>query len=833
MLEKLRPRDSSTDHLFVGTDRFFYFTVSWDSSSKQLCTEQSYVDQADKSARDSATNDRCLIDPSSQFMALFLQDGIVSVIPLLSKGKRKGGSNCIDGLGDPISTRISAMTLRSCAFLYPRPCDKASIQLALLYEDAHQRMFVSIRQLEYIAGGAGEPGYVSLDDEIGEISDIELGASHVIPVPQPFHGFLVLAETKISYFSSPSDRAGLEQPLDKAAQFVAWTAIDECRYLLADEGGLLHLLMLETEESLVKSWKLDTIGQTSRASVILWLNNGYVFVGSHQGDSQLVSIQFGKVEILQTLSNIAPVLDFAIMDMGRGSSGNHSNEYSSGQARIVTGSGVFSDGSLRSVRSGVGMEEQGVLGEMSNATDIFALRSSANTEHHDVLVVSFVDETRLFLFGLDGEVEEQAEFNSLKLSEPTILCSEVAEHRLIQITPAVIRLIDFESGRVLNEWSDPEGHTLTSASASQREVIVSIGGLEVATFTLGTDILLQARRKFFEGQIACVHVSDLRPGIGFVGFWQNTDIAVVGTEDLQTVKKQAFSEESTSIPRAILLEHLIRPTSEKQATLLISTAGGEVVTFLLNLNNLEFSSRNVTVLGTQQANLKAIPRGETGMSSIFAICEHPSLIYGSDNHIVFSAITAENTIAVCDFNSEFCPGAVAIATPSDIRIALVDTQRTTNVQTLHVGELVRRIAYSSTLKSFGIGTVHRTLEGMEEIITSRFKLADEVLFKELDSFDLNSDELVESVICAELEEDDDEPRETFVVGTSYAEDVGDDAVRGRILILAVTGERKLKLITALPVKGACRVLGTLQGKLLAGLMKTVGSPLHSARDHRG
>ena len=43
----------------------------------------------------------------------------------------------------------------------------------------------------------------------------------------------------------------------------------------------------------------------------------------------------------------APILDFAVMDMGGRDGETQTNEYSSGQARLVTGSGGWEEGSLR------------------------------------------------------------------------------------------------------------------------------------------------------------------------------------------------------------------------------------------------------------------------------------------------------------------------------------------------------------------------------------------------------------------------------------------------------------------------------------------------------
>ena len=152
------------------------------------------------------------------------------------------------------------------------------------------------------------------------------------------------------------------EPLKEATIFVAWERIDEQRFVFADEYGYLYLFMLVLDDlGQVETWKLDRVGKTSRASILVHLDAGYVFVGSHQGDSQVVRITGEKpLEVTQTFANIAPILDFTIMDMGNRSGEGQANEYSSGQVRFVTGSGAYQDGSLRSVRSGVGLEDEGV-----------------------------------------------------------------------------------------------------------------------------------------------------------------------------------------------------------------------------------------------------------------------------------------------------------------------------------------------------------------------------------------------------------------------------------------------------------------------------------------
>ena len=184
MLERLRPANASTEHLFVGTDRYMYFTVSWDSQARQLRTEKSYQDQAEKAARDSQTEDQCLIDPTRRFMALLLYEGIVTVIPIHQQGKKKGTGEP-GTLGDPVPARISDLFVRSSTFLYPRKTDAEQLKLAFLHEDNQQKVCLNIRKLEYVAGGSGESGSADLEKTLGAQDDLELGASHLIAVPAP------------------------------------------------------------------------------------------------------------------------------------------------------------------------------------------------------------------------------------------------------------------------------------------------------------------------------------------------------------------------------------------------------------------------------------------------------------------------------------------------------------------------------------------------------------------------------------------------------------------------------------------------------------------------
>ena len=779
------------------------------------------MDMSSRIERGSQSVERCMVNPTKQFLTLEVFEGILTVIPLFAKAKGKSVASW--ALGDPISSRIEERIIRSWTYLHQpeaRPNSKAAQpKVAILYEDNAQTCRLSLKRMAFAHGGSGEPDTADfIPENTPGNFDVDISSSHLIPIEAPSYGFIVLAETSLTYWNETTMEKELE-PLEEATIWAAWTQVDSCRWLLADDYGRLYFLMIvlggESGADVV-GLRLDRLGEITRPSTLIYLDGGYVFVGSNYGNCQVVKVREGGLEIIQSLSVIAPITDFTIMDMGSRSGDGQVNEYSSGQARIVTGSGAFQDGSLRSVRSGVGLEDLGSLGRLEHINNLFSLRSSFEQQHCDILVASFINESRVFTFDAEGDVEEVESFRGFNLEEGTLLAQNLPQNRLLQCVGSGVRLIDAENGMVIAEFPS-RGKPVVAASTDDRYLALSLDGVEAVVLDLDAELRVVAKKAFGTGQqISCLHVPDMIKGICIVGSWHTADIALLRIDTLEIIQTVSISSDEGAVPRSILLTQLL---PDHMPTLLVALADGNVITFDMDSSNLTLTNRKSTILGTQQANLKALPRDD-GTFQVFATCEHPSVIYGSEGRIVFSAVTAEKASCICSFDSQAYPGAIAIASPDNLSIAVVDNERTTHVQTLHVGEVVRRIAYSTKLKAFGLGTIKRTLKDGAEIVQSSFKLADEVVFTELDSYPLREEEIVESVMRADLEENG-RFVERFVVGTAFINPDEPDAVRGRILIFEVTQDRLLNLVDELVVSGACRALATIRGRIVAALMKRV------------
>ncbi|WPH04392.1 mono-functional DNA-alkylating methyl methanesulfonate N-term-domain-containing protein [Acrodontium crateriforme] len=819
LLEKLRPATSTTDHLFVGTDRYHYFTLSWDASRKQLKTQKAYVDIAEKASRDSQTGDRIHIDPSSRFVTIECYEGVVNVLPVThaGKGKRKATDHEVGELGDPVPVRISELFVRSSCFVHKRStgAKTPNPELALLYEDSQNKVRLKIRELQFQPSlRPEEPSTADLDKGKDVVDHMELGASHLIPLPAPMYGLIVIGETSIAYVDEWDYQVQISIPLDDATVFVAWCAVDKQRYVLADDYGKLYLLFIQqNDDGEYAGHQLDVLGETSRASTLVYLDEGRIFVGSHQGDSQVIQISERNIEVVQTFSNIAPILDFTVMDMGNRTADAPVNEFSSGQARIVTGSGAFKDGSLRSVRSGVGLEDLGSIGEMgAPVSAVFSLRSSTCTETADTLVVSFVTHTRVFVFASDGDVEEVESYRGFNMDESTLYAGDLPNGKVIQVTSQGVILADVQT------WTPPKGSSITAVTANGDKVLISLRGATLIVLDVsGPTIKVQTQKNFGSDELSCIALSGAIPNACVVGFWKDSKVAFLDLQKLEPIAETCVADDSLAVPRNIIVANIL---ADQPATLFVGLADGNVITYSVESSTNPFAGRKSIILGTQQANFARLPRAD-GLENIFVTCEHPSLIYGQDGRIVYSAVTAETATSICSFDNATYPGAIAIATDNELKLAIVDEERTTHVQTLQVGETVRRIAYSPDLKAFGLGTIKRNLHAGVEEVESHFKLVDEVAFQELHTYALNEDELIESVMRCKLNDGSGDLAERFVVGTAYLDDQDQTSARGRILILEVTESRELKLVTELALKGACRCLGMSQGKIVAALVKTV------------
>ncbi|KAL2760191.1 hypothetical protein ACRALDRAFT_1073846 [Sodiomyces alcalophilus JCM 7366] len=846
-LQRLQPKTSDTDLLFVGTDRFHYFTARWDPEARRLQTEQVIDDLAEPHMRESESQNKCLVDPTGHFMAMHLWEGVLNVMRL---GSRKNTNLRIER--DWAQVRLSELFIKSSIFV---PTETKHPTIAFLYQTAIDKEDASLSVYRLMSDDRNTD--VSrfdprkdreLDLEIPDpFARILIPVTVVEPTVKRYHhrdttgakaqlgGLIVVGETLLIYIDILT-KSRVKHTLEEPKIFVAWAELDVSHYFLADDYGGMHLLTLDVDDAVVTGMSIKHIGKTSRASCLVYMGNDLLFLGSHHGDSQLFLFDIASetIRLVQTVPNVAPILDFAIMDLGNAGDNQVGNAFSSGQARIVAGCGVHHNGSLRSIRSSVGLEDIGVLDDLPGVRGLFSLKSYGSAQV-DTLVVSFVTETRVFRFDPEGGIEEVPDFQGLVMDQPTLVAASLPSGHMLQVTPSTVSLFDSESGISVSTWTVPEGSSIVTASANDKWVLLSVDGTRLVSLDIpgnfaATEQVVGGDMGGESGQISCVHVTYDLPDVGVVGFWSKGSVSIINLRTLEALQGHTIkqNDDSVSVPRDIALVQL-HPPDVSGPTLFVAMEDGQVVSLNVSKDDYSLSGRKSVTLGSREAGLHVLPRpGAPGQRNVFATTEHSSLIYSAEGRIIYSAATAENVRYIAPFDSESFPDSVFVATDEHIRIAQVDTERRTHVNPLHIGETVRRVAYSPGLKAFGIGTIKKELVGDEEMVSSVFQLVDEIVLGHVGKpFALNttpSVEMVEAVIRAELPDSTGHKAERFVVGTSYladpsVQDAGD--VLGRILVLGVDSDRNPYQIVSHELKGACRCLATMDDLIVAGLSKTV------------
>ncbi|KAI8962326.1 mono-functional DNA-alkylating methyl methanesulfonate N-term-domain-containing protein [Daldinia sp. FL1419] len=840
ILQKLQPRDTKTELVFVGTERFHYFTLGWNTTSGRLETVDSFFDIHEKNMRDSQSQDLCAVDPTGRFMVVFLWEGVINVLRMHTVKSKRQNLHWMD------QVRVSELFIKAATFLH---VETGHPKVAFLYQtrtDVPDSQLVTYRLTADDKNT--EVSRFELRDQVDRLEIPDPGARILIPVGKgeedqkryiirnastaraQLGGLIVVGETRLLYYDDAAKKK-VEAPLKESSIFVAWTEYDVSHYLIGDDYGAMWLLKILLDGPAVTGLEMTKIGETSRAYTLVYMGDNVLFVGSQYGDSQVfhVNLEEKSLHLMQTLNSISPILDLNIMDMGnREGEGQTTNEYSSGQARIVTGSGSHKDGSLRSVRSGVGLDDTGVIPDMENVRALFPLKSYGAPKT-DILVVSFLTETRIFKFTTSGEVEEIQQIGGMIFDEQTLLARNLTDGRILQVTTSSALLVDLQSGIVVSTWRPAEG-LITNVSANDEWVLLSVNGSVLLSLKIEQDLIRVGHNDLEDkDQVACVHLPPEYPSIGVVGFWKSGAISIIDLKTLQSIHAERLrrKENNASIPRNIALAQIL-PPNLAGPTLLVAMEDGFVITFHVSKADFSLSGRKSVVLGTRQAGLHLIPRSE-GIYNVFATSEHPSMIYAAEGRIVYSAVTADDATCVCPFDAEAFPDSIAVATEKEIKISQIDTERRTHVQTLPMGETIRRIAYSRSERAFGLGCIQREIKDNAEVITSWFRLVDEVAFKQLGkAIPLGSwsrTEVAETVIRAELSDSFGNLVERFLVGTSFLDapegTLAEHYTRGRILVIGVDSERAPYLISSKDLRGACRCLVVMGNLIVAALAKTV------------
>jgi DNA damage-binding protein 1 len=411
---------------------------------------------------------------------------------------------------------------------------------------------------------------------------------------------------------------------------------------------------------------MESLGTASQPSTLAYLDSGVIFLGSANADSQLIRcVARGSLwpahvspahvvqlvvaapltchrahrslhnqppdparpsnflEVLDTITNLGPIVDLSVVDLDR-----------QGQGQVVTCSGAGAAGSLRIVRSGVGVLEQAAV-ELPGVKGVWSLRTSLTEEHDTYLVLSFVSETRVLGLNEEDELDE-AKIPGFDAEVQTVWCGNVVHDQYVQVTNGAVRLVDCATQQLITSWTPPAGKSIVVAAASPSQVVVATGEGHVAYIEIGKQTLGEVAHMQVDSEVSCLDITPIganpdKADVLVVGTW-SMELRLFSVPQLAEVARQPLGGEV--MPRSVLFA-----VFDDVRFLLCGLGDGHLVSS--RIEGTGFADIKKLALGTKPIMLKTFRSRGTG--HVFAASDRPTIIYSANGKLLFSTLN-ENEV---------------------------------------------------------------------------------------------------------------------------------------------------------------------------------------------
>lgn len=843
-LRLLRPNGYNKDFLFFMTGKYHVAILECterQNETYEIITRQSGMisDPANIAVE---LRNIVIVDPHSKLIGLRLYNGLFKVIPIDLKSK--------SGEIDSFNIRMEENVVPDVTFLH----GKQNPTIAYIHKDmsgtSHLKTLeISLKDKEFNVGPWTRENIAS-------------EASFLIPVPQKFGGVIAVALESIVYVTS-TQIVVQAPPLIKQSPIQCYAKLDErgSRYLLGDLSGRLFCLILEDQNVQlgdkleVKDIILEFLGEISIPDSLTYLGNGLVFVGSKLGDSQLIKLlqepnDIGTyVQVLDTYTNLSPITDMCLVDLEK-----------QGQGQLVTVSGFNKDGSLRIIRNGIGLNEKSFI-NLTDIKGIWALKCGSDQVKDNFLFITFIVDSFLWRCLDDGDFDNCIEPTGFDLQIRTVLCANVSYDLIIQVTRRSIRLIDSATLELVSRWDLKSNDQIFKATHTHDTVIVAESN-NVYMFQITASRKLELRRvEKMESEVACLHLNPIAEDhqLLSVGFWFNMNIVIYKLPDFEELNREELEADLWMVPRSILTIRL-----DDNYYLLCALGDGSV--FYFNLDHLSGSLTNAkkVTLGTYETILRPFKSQST--TSIFVCSDRPTVIYSTNNKLVFSNVNLREVNHMCAINTNHYCDSLALVSDTDLLLGTIDEIQKLHIRTVPLHEAPNKVTHQQSTQTLGLLTTrmdYQDINGFQparpsastqahtrsfsthmstsnakpsvmaytdsmEVETDNLLIIDQHTFEVLHSHQFLPTEQGVSILSTKLGETEEE---YFVVGTAFVLLDEPEPKQGRLIVFKWTQEQSLQQVAELSIKGCPYSLCEFGNKFLAGISASVNLvELNSRRD---
>ncbi|KAH8359699.1 hypothetical protein KR093_008397 [Drosophila rubida] len=823
VMKHFRPPDSNKDLLFILTRRFNVMILE----ARMVGDSITVVTKANGNVSDSVGilsegGFIAAIDPKARVIGMCLYQGLFTIIPLDKDASELKATNL----------RMDELTVYDAEFLHG--CLNPTV--IVIHKDIDGRHVksheINLRDKEFIKMAWKQ-------------DNVETEATMLIPVPSPIGGVIVIGRESIVYHDGSNYHA--VAPLTfRQSTINCYARVDSkgLRYLLGNMDGQLYMLFLGTTDSgksiTVKDIKVEQLGEISIPECITYLDNGFLYIGSRHGDSQLVRLSSDAIDgsyviPVENFTNLAPILDIAVVDLDR-----------QGQGQIITCSGSFKDGSLRIIRIGIGIQEHACI-DLPGIKGMWSLKVGIDDSvYENTLVLAFVGHTRILT--LSGEEVEETDIPGFASDLQSFLCANVDYDQLLQVTAESVRLVKSATKSLVGEWK-PEGDRSIGVVSCNTTQLVVASAREIFYICIEDGSLVEKCRKTLPYEVACLDVTPLdekqtKSDLVAVGLWTDISAVILSLPDLETIYTEKLSGEI--IPRSILMT-----TFEDIHYLLCALGDGSMYYFILDKATGQLSEKKKVTLGTQPTTLRTFRSFAT--TNVFACSDRPTVIYSSNHKLVFSNVNLKEVNHMCSLNAQAYPDSLALATKNSVILGTIDEIQKLHIRTVPLGEGPRRIAYQEASQTFAVSTLRIDVHGRggakplrnsastqaqnitfssnilprpgggnsttanaevgQEIDVHNLLIIDQNTFEVLHSHQFLPPETISAVMSAKL---GDDPNTYYVVATSLVFPDEPEPRVGRIIIFHYN-DNKLTQVAESKMDGTCYALVEFNGKVLAGI----------------
>lgn len=148
---------------------------------------------------------------------------------------------------------------------------------------------------------------------------------------------------------------------------------------------------------------------------------------------------------------------------------------------------------------------------------------------------------------------------------------------------------------------------------------------------------------------------------------------------------------------------------------------GALLYYILDNETGALSERKKVILGTQPTQLKVFKTNSSASySNIFACSDRPTVIYSSNNKLVFSNVNLKEVNHMCTLNSAGYPDSLILTNDTQLLIGQIDQIQKLHIRTIPLGETPRRIAYQESTQTFGVITMRHDIHCEDgQVVPSR------------------------------------------------------------------------------------------------------------------